>query len=536
MRVRFNLSYVVKSKGSLKYQMKKFSGLRINRDQNISLLFSGWRTICYPVTSLLAGLFAAQVISTLQVYLSNKALYRTLVVVNEAGYLALPNQHILARLQAFGPAFYGGLFFTLSVGAGISLLSFAAAWVWDRLFSRHIIPLIFLLFIWAGSFVAVNWEGGSPLVTAYFLVIPIAVFYVALRWMPPRTGRRPWHQGMAHLIPVALLACLWVPQMENSLFLNLRDHLLLSNSLGSKITDFYYKYTLYPAEVFKPLDQKILKTCSLDPVKKKSLKKLLEGKLLGHDYLNTGGEGELDLKIRESGRDLILENSGRAILKTTANDFLSNPANILKQFSSETDKYALFRQFTFLSILIGLPVTLYLFFYTFLLSLLCLVFDRRISSVTASILCLLAGMLLLMPIYLGNGEKADQKDLALVLASGRWQERVAALKIIRKERLDVSDFAPYNRMLSSPYIPERYWLTKALGVSRSHETYKDLLGLLNDPSPVVVSMAFFALGQRGDERAVTEILKRIKTSDHWYTQWYAYKALKALGWKQTESR
>ena len=31
----------------------------------------------------------------------------------------------------------------------------------------------------------------------------------------------------------------------------------------------------------------------------------------------------------------------------------------------------------------------------------------------------------------------------------------------------------------------------------------------------MVSKAFFALGQRGDERAVTEILKRIKNSDHW---------------------
>ncbi len=456
--------------------------------------------------------------------------------VSEAGYLALPNQHILARLQAFGPAFYGGLFFTLSVGAGISLFSFAAAWVWDRFFSRHVIPLIVLLFLWVGSLGAVNWNGGSLLVTAYFLVIPITVFCFSLSWMPPRTGRRPWRRGIAGLVPLALLACLWVPQMGNFFFIDLRDHLLLSNSLGTKITDFYYKYTLYPAEVFKSLDQKILKTCSLDPVRKKSLKRLLERKLLDYDYLNTGGERGIDLKITEAGRELILENRGRVILKTTVNDFLANQANILKRFSSETDKYALFRKFTFLSILIGLPVTLYIFLYSLLLSLLCLIFDRRISSVTASISCLLAGILLLMPVYPDYTGKTDKEDLHRVLASGCWQERVAALKTIRKERIDASDFAPYHRMLSSPYIPERYWLAKALGVSRRHETYKDLSGLLDDPSPVVVSMAFFALGQRGDRKAVPEILKRIETSYHWYPQWYAYKALKALGWKQTRSK
>ena len=32
---------------------------------------------------------------------------------------------------------------------------------------------------------------------------------------------------------------------------------------------------------------------------------------------------------------------------------------------------------------------------------------------------------------------------------------------------------------------------------------------------------------------INKILKRIEKSLHWYEQWYAYKALRALGWKQT---
>jgi HEAT repeat protein len=76
-------------------------------------------------------------------------------------------------------------------------------------------------------------------------------------------------------------------------------------------------------------------------------------------------------------------------------------------------------------------------------------------------------------------------------------------------------------------------LAKALGESQDPGTYEDLLTLLNDPHPNVVSMAFGALGQRGDRRAVKEILKRIERSDHWYNQWYAYRALRDLGWKQS---
>ena len=513
--------------------MKRFSGLRINRDQNDSLPCSRWRTAAYPAAALLAGLFAAQIIATIQVYLSNKALYRTLVVIHDAGYLTVPNQQIMNRLHELGPAFYGGIFFTLSVGAGLSVLSLTAAWVWDRLFSRSTGFLIFLLLLWVGSLVAVNWKGISPLVTAYFCVLPGVVFYVALRWMPSQNGRSPCSSALIHLMTIGLLASLWVPQMDGSLFLDLRDRLLFSNPTGVKIADFYYRYTLYPAEAFKSLDQKLLKTCNLEQIRKTSFKKLLEGKLLSCDYLNTGTKRDVDLKIREEGRALIFENRGKVILRTTANDFLSHPAHLLKRFSSKTDRYPLFRQFTFLSLLIGLPVTLYLFLYSILLFLLSRFFDPRTSSVTASILCFSAGVLLLIPVYLGNEGKIEEKDLTRALSSGRWQERVAALKMIRQKWIDVSGFGPYKCMLTSPDIPERYWLTKALIVSRSHETYKDLSGLLDDPSPCVVSMAFMALGQRGDRKAVPEILKRIKTSDHWYPQWYGYKALKALGWKQT---
>jgi HEAT repeat protein len=48
----------------------------------------------------------------------------------------------------------------------------------------------------------------------------------------------------------------------------------------------------------------------------------------------------------------------------------------------------------------------------------------------------------------------------------------------------------------------------------------------------VVTQALYALGERKNPVAVQEILRFIKASDHWYCQWYAYKALRKLGWKQ----
>ena len=317
-------------------------------------------------------------------------------------------------------------------GAGLSLLSFAAAWVWDRLFSRSSIFLIFLLFLWAGFLCAANLKGFSPLVSACFLVIPAVVFWVTLRLMPPQTRPSPSLSRLIPLIPIVLLACLWGTRMDGHIFEDLRDNLLLPNPIGKRITDFYYRYTLYPAEVFKSLDQKTIKTCNLEQIRKRSFKRLLEGKLLNYDYLNTGGDGEVDLTIRKEGKTLILENEGEVILRATANDFLSAPASILKQFSSETDRYSFFRKFTFFSLLIGFPITLYLFLYTGILFLLCRFFDLRVSSVATSIFCVSAGILLLVPLYLGKPGNIHRQDLSQTLESERWQEKSAVDDLTKK--------------------------------------------------------------------------------------------------------
>lgn len=490
----------------------------------------------YPMRAILLGLVSAQVLSTIQVHLSNADLYRKLVSIRNAGYLTVPNQNIMDRLQDFGPAFFGGLFFTLTTGAGLCVLSFGAVWTWVRILSRKRLLLIPFLLLWTACLLGMNRYGFSPMVTAYFLVIPPLVFVGTLRWMPPEARQRVWVHRLVHIGPVVLLAGLWTSQMDSHMFVNIRDNLLLSNPVGNKINDFYYKYTLYPAEVFKSLEQRILKTFSLEDIQQRSIQYSLEKELLNHDYLNVGRYEAVDLKIVLEDDHLLLGHDGRIHLRLTPKDFLSKPRDALREFSFKSDRYGLFRQFTFLSLLVGFPVTLYMVFFSLFYLMLRRVVPSGASFMIASILCLLLGIAILIPVHLSRGEKLDMGALAEFLASGRWQERVAALKIIDEEQIEVGRFQSYEKMLASPHIPERYWLTRALGASRRSDTYDDLLTLLDDPSPNVVSMAFYALGQRGDRRAVREIIQRTKVSNDWYNQWYAYKALRKLGWKQTVSR
>ena len=490
----------------------------------------------YPAKVVVLGLLTAQVISTTQVYLSNVDLYSKLISIRDAGYLAVPNQHVMDGLRDLGPAFFGGIFFTLTVGASLSLISFVVAWVWLRLLSRKRLLLAPFLLLWTGCLVGINLRGLCPMVNAYVLIIPPVVFPATLRWAPEETKEKAWFNGVVHVLPILLLALAWASQLGNYMFVDIRDYLLLSNPLGRKVDNFYYEYTFYPAEVFKPLNNKILKTCSLEGVQQQSVAQSLERVLRNYDYLNTGPHEKVDLRITQEGKDLLFQNKGTTVLRTTPQDFFSRPGEVLREYSSKTDPYVLFRRFTFLSLLVGFPVSLYVIVQALICAVASWFVTLRSSSIIASVLCFLVGMLLLIPVHLSKAKELDVRDLSKAIESKRWQDRVAALKIIQDKQIDVTTFGTYQKMRTSPHIAERYLLARALRVSRTPKAYDDLIAFLDDPSPNVVSMAFYALGKKGDRRAIREIMTRLEASDSWYNQWYAYKALRSLGWKQTRSR
>ena len=490
----------------------------------------------YPAKVILLGLLTAQVVSTTQVYLSNVDLYAKLVVIRDAGYLAVPNQHVMDRLQELSPAFFGGIFFTLTVGASLSLISFAAAWIWFRLLSRKRLLMIPFLLLWIGCLVCINLRGLCPMVNAYFLIIPLVVFPATWRWAPEETKRKASLNGVIHMAPILILALVWASQLGNYMFVDIRDYLLLSNPMGIKINNFYYKYTFYPAEVFKPLNDKILKTCNLEGVKQRSTAQSLEHLLRNYDYLDTGPHEKADLEIVQESKDLLFQNKGATVLRISLQDFFSRPGEALRAFSSKIDKYVLFRRFTFVSLLVGFPVFLYVILQALICAVSSLFVGSRSSSIIASAFCLVLGIVLLIPVHLSKAKELDVQDLSGAIESERWRDRIAALKIIQDKQIDVTTFGTYQKMRASPHIAERYLLARALRVSRKSEAYDDLITFLDDPSPNVVSMAFYALGKKGDRRAIPEIMSRIEASDSWYNQWYTYKALRSLGWKQSRSK
>ena len=203
---------------------------------------SSFRKSAHPAIAIIPGLGLTQIIATIHVYLSNLQLSDTLAMIRTAGYLAVPNETVAAGLQNLEPAFWGGLFFSLTIGAGISLGAMAAAWFWVRVYRRRQIVLLVVLIFWLTCLVMVNLDGFTLMPTLYFLIVATAVFALTA-WQVSDAVPAPvpilrW----IHLLPVPLLALLWFTQYDNTMFLDLRDNLLLSNPYGRKFSQFYYDY------------------------------------------------------------------------------------------------------------------------------------------------------------------------------------------------------------------------------------------------------------------------------------------------------
>jgi len=491
----------------------------------------------YAFKAILLGLFIAQVLAVMDVYKSTDRLYETAEALRDAGYLAVPNRNVTESITVPEAALCGGMFFTLTVGACLSLLSFAAAWIWDRILRRNNYLLIPFLAVWFWCIGAVNMEGLCRIPTAYFLLIPVTVFSLTILWIP-EPSQQTRIKILVHILGIAFLALISLNLNLDTkeAFIKIRDDFLLSNPVGKQINDFYYTYTLYAAEAFKSYDQKLIKTCSLALEDDEILAARIEKELIDHDYLVLDRGKPVDLDIITTEQMLVFKIKFWTILETASEKFLIFPRKILKEFSERSDKHVFFRKFTLFSILTVSFATIYFGVYVLSRILTGFFAEPARASIFAGMLTVAAVLLLLLPLHFETKKHFTEAELTSAMTSDNPRQRTAALKFIVKNEIDIAQFPAHIAVLNSPHIPERYWLAKTLGISRSPETYPELVKLLNDENFNVIYSAFSSLGQRGEKEAVGDIIRRIKISDNWYVQQYAYQTLKKLGWRQTDAR
>lgn len=487
----------------------------------------------FPAPELLLGMGLAQVIATFHVYAFNRRLFNQMAAVAAAGFLPVPNPVVMPGLLRVESAFWGGLLFTLSVGAGLALLSVAVAALWPGRASQPRWAVVLPAVLQAGLLVCMNSRGVEPWVSLYFIIVPPAVFWMARRFIGRADRPLQGRFWLWRALPLAALALGWATQYDRSLFIDLRDHLLMSNPAGQQVSSFYYRYTLYPAEVFKSLDQKLIKTVAWPDADARH--EAVRQVLIRYDYLPVGAGSDADLGLRMDGDHMVFTRLGHSVLETTTGRFLSDPRAVLTEISTLTDLWSPFRAFTFYGVLLAFPIALYVLLFAGLRFAFGIVAGVQRADVLCAGACLLIGLGLLGHFHFSRLNPPRPEELAATLGSTAWQVRVSALKEIRERKLDVCAFPGYENMLRSPYPQERYWLALALAASPSPSASADLTRLLDDPHINVRTQALEALAQRKDRAAAGQIRKLLKTSPDWYDQPYAYRALRTLGWSQALS-
>jgi hypothetical protein len=476
----------------------------------------------------------AQIIATLQVFISDLALYEKMSWLTEAGYLTVPNPKILPTLKMVTPAFNGGLFFTLSIGVGISLVSLACVWIWKYLCRLNKGFLFVFLGLWAASITALNWHGFVLMPTLHGFLIPVVVVTLFLMLSPNDLGGSSRLTLLLHFLAISLLALLWSTQMNATLYLNIRDNLLLSNAPGIRFNDFYYHYTLYPAETFRNLNQKMIKTYHLSGMKASRDHKRLKQKLSSYDYLLISEKGKADVEISVEKKRIRLSGNRQAVIETDLENFFENTRQLLQDLSKSNDAYIHFRAATSISLLLGFPLILYWVFNGLLAQGFSLFLGRQSSVIAGIAVCCLLGtlLLLLMP---GDKKEITIDSLPGMLASDDWKDTVKALKQINANKIDLHQFNLTQDLSQHPSIPVRYWLARGLSVGRHPDDEAHLITLMLDPHPNVACQALYSIGKRKFRKVTPILLEAIEISEHWYVQLYIYDALRKLGWKQIAS-
>ena len=482
--------------------------------------------------SIWAGLLVAQVVATWQVRQSNLALHAKMTAVHQAGFLSVPNPLVLPSLKTLTAAFWGGLFFTFSLGTALTLGTIIAAWLLPHPGTGSRIRRYLPILLWALLLIWINLSGFDPYVNLYFVLVPPVVFLLGR----PRTkADRHWRSLVGHGLPVILLALMWSTQFDRHLFVDIRDRLLLSHSIGRRINQFYYHYTLYAAEVFKPPSQKIIKTSFIDIDPKSPQYQRLAHILARFDWLPVASGMPADLTIRQNQQALDLMDENRVVATTTIAMMNRKPETILQRFAQKTDRHHRFRRMTFYGLLFGFPVLLYLFTHDVFRRLLHLLPNVRRSTSLASVSCLLLGIIVWVFFQHGRAGFRGYENIAEALSKGSWQTQAIALRQCRKERIDVRPLAVYPKLKNSEHIPVRYWLVDALTVSEHPQVNDELTDFLDDPSLNVRCRACVVLGERGSPKMIDKLLDLLNTTKEWYFQLYLYNALKALGWNQPVS-
>lgn len=417
------------------------------------------------------------------------------------GVTALPGTGYAETLAGPLPAWAGALFFGLSLGLGWGALCGLWASASRALPGRWGRWAPWLLLI-PGAWAA--WFGDYPLAAALLL---IGLGPALLGSFGERPSLRP--MGLWLLLTVLVAAGFgpWAAAPEGP-FTRLRDRYLLTSPLGLAVDELYYRWTLYPAEVLKPLAALSQPTAGLTRPLTLADNRGFCSEALSQGILCLSGDGPgADFRVFAEAGDLELSRKG------TQTPWPVNAADRRQDwqaFSRASDTALAVRRATGLALFVGCPLGL-----------------------CGLIAALAAGVGAAFPA--GRARVGASAGLALAAALGLAAAALSPgpVKPARLRPLPAEGPLPVEalrRHLESSNPVERFYAARA--AARAGRAATSLLvDALSDPVINVRYAAAQALGSTGGAQARKALLEVLGSPEAWYVKERAYAALWRLDWR-----
>ena len=469
---------------------------------------NGYRKTIFQCTAALALFHTG---ATCFVRSSNLALLAKGHALQNAGLFGVPTQALEPALDSWEAALCGALFFTLTSGT-MALFSALTA---PTLRNLAGLTKQKALTLHATLFTLMAWLIGFSPEIRPLLLGTAGLFLVLLPSGPPGDRRRPgtvlFHTIVPLLLALGIVGThLVLPQ---GLFSGFRDAFLFDNPGGDAVRKFYYTYTLFPAEGFKRLDQKSQVTVLIQGTPDAPTREALTR--LGHLPVPRGVQ---DYTLEIQGQKQILRR-GAASQTVAAPGFSAHPKKTFNEFSTMADPFAPLRSITWTALFTAFPLFFYLLLHTTITLPTSLFLPLRLAGGIATLGGALAAIALISLLTSGLALPLESKD-ALAELAGTKTEASGATEIITRAARHPNALVRYRAAMAAPRIP-------------TFEAKHRILTLLaQDDDTNVACQALGAMGETRNRRFLKGIKDIVETRPEWYVQWYGYRAMGRLGWRQ----
>ncbi|MDW7709219.1 MAG: HEAT repeat domain-containing protein [Deferrisomatales bacterium] len=429
--------------------------------------------------------------ATLQLLGKNRAL-------QDAGFLPLPGNGHWETLASWAPSAAGGLFFGLSLGLGAGTLLGLWARCTGGLPGRpgRLLPWATLAVpLWALA-------GGDP-----GLAAALAASAAGAVWSQGAGGQMDARSALLRALVLApLLTALipWATAAEGP-FTRLRDGVLLGSPAGQAVNTFYYRWTLYPAHVLKPLAGLSQPAVAVSgQISEENRDRFCrQGLRLGLLCVDEGEAADVRA-FPDRGTGAVELLHGRTRVAWPEDPDAQGEA--WNRLSAASDRGRPLRLATYWALFLGCPLALCWGFSSLALAAGALVGDRwrLFGSLGAAVL---------LAASLGA---AGRIDPALHAARSRLI-------------IESPDRAEVMAALGSSTAAVRLYGARAAGAARLEADL--LVDALSDPLLNVRTGAAEALGAVGGPRARELLLEVVRSPEEWYVKERAYASLWRLGWR-----